>query len=166
MRKLLLDGYPKDYLIGLDIEQSYIDCGYALFKDSPETCPIEFIVGDLLSSTCVLTQKMAVIHAGSVFHLFIDIHLMRQFLQKLTGFLNPGGLLVGGHVCAEKSTQYFRESTNSMKFYLGIHEFEKLLISEGFTNIELETKPRIGREHEDFTAFWVSFCAVYQPICA
>ncbi|KAI9259976.1 hypothetical protein EDC94DRAFT_694887 [Helicostylum pulchrum] len=163
LRKLLLDGYPKEYLIGLDIEQSYIDCGYELFGDSATTCPIQFIVRDLLKSECMLKEKMTVIHAGSVFHLFLNLDDMRQFLKKLIGNLKWGGLLVGGHVCAEKSRQFFRQSTQRLKFYLGIDEFKQLLQSEGFQEIEIETKPRISSDEETFTAFWVSFCAIYQP---
>ncbi|GAN02287.1 hypothetical protein MAM1_0020d01730 [Mucor ambiguus] len=49
LRKMMLDGYPKDYLIGMDIEQCYIDCGYELFKDDPDICPIRFIIDDLFT---------------------------------------------------------------------------------------------------------------------
>ncbi|KAG2236623.1 hypothetical protein INT48_000178 [Thamnidium elegans] len=79
-----------------DIEQSYVDCGYELFGDSVMTCPIQFIVQDLLKSE----------------------YDVRQFLKKLIGNLKWGGLLVGGHVCAEKSRQFFRQSTQRLKFYL------------------------------------------------
>lgn len=167
LRKLLLDGYPRDYLIGMDIEQGYIDCGHALFKDSPETCPIQLIVDDLFKPDCQLSKnQMAVIHAGSVFHLFNGEDKIREFLQRLATFLKPGGLLVGGHVCADRSTEYFRQSTNSMKFYLGIEDFKQLLINEGFTQIEVQTRPRLCDEEAagvNFQAFWISFCAVYNP---
>ncbi|KAG2206523.1 hypothetical protein INT47_008540 [Mucor saturninus] len=158
LRKLLLDGYPANFLVGLDIEPTYIDCGYALFRDK-DHCPIQFIVGDV----SLLTTQMSMIHAGSVFHLFSDIHMVRDFLRKLTRVLKPGGIMAGCHVCAESSTQYFRASSQSMKFYIGIHDFQDLLVSQGFTAIELETRPRISQDKETFTAFWVSFYAVYQP---
>lgn len=113
--------------------------------------------------TLSIQHKMWVIHAGSVFHLFTDIHMLRNFLHKLVSHLKPGGYLTGCHVCAHASTQYFRESTNNMKFYIGVQEFHDVLVSEGFKDIELETRPRIGQDKETFTAFWVSFCAIYQP---
>lgn len=169
LRKLTLDGYPKDYLIGVDIEQSYIDCGYGLFKDSPTTCPIQFIIDDLFSQDTQLnkyTNKLAVIHAGSVFHLFNSHETVLALVKRLTQFLMPGGLLVGGHVCTDQSIEYFRESTQSMKFYMGVEEFKQLLSQEGFTQIELETTPRTGDEVDvslDSKAFWISFCAVYSP---
>lgn len=147
-------------MIGLDIEPTYIECGYALFHDSIETCPIRFLVGDI----SLLTEKMTIIHAGSLFHLFTDIHMMRDFIKKLTNALKPGGIMAGCHVCADISTQYYRASSQIMKFYIGIHDFHDLLISQGFTSIQFETKPRISQDKETFKAFWVSFYAVYQPV--
>lgn len=161
MRKLLLDGYPKDYLIGMDIEQNYIDCGYLLFKDNPSTCPIQFIVNEE-NAIWEPTEKMTIVHAGSVFHLFPNQEAIRQFVKVIAGMLKQGGVLVGGHVCADKPMEFFRQSTQKLKYYMGLDEFKQSLISEGFTNIEIETSPRLGDE-EDFTAFWISFYAIYNP---
>lgn len=158
LRKLLLDGYPRDFLIGMDIEQHYIDCGYLLFKDNPETCPIQFIVDEEWEPV----EKMTIVHAGSVLHLFPNMEGIRQFLKKMTRMLKKGGVLVGGHVCADRPVEFFRESTQKVKYYMGLDEFKQLLILEGYTDIEIETTSRVG-ENEDFTAFWVSFYAVYNP---
>ncbi|KAK4515989.1 60S ribosomal protein L37B [Mucor velutinosus] len=168
LRKMMLDGYPKNYLIGMDIEQCYIDCGYELFKDNPDTCPIRFIIDDLFTfqKTHVLCDTISIVHAGSVLHLF-DLDQIVQFIHRATWLLKIGGILVGGHVCADRSTQYFRQATKSLKYYMAIDEFEQILIKEGFTDIRMETQPRIAEEDDeerDFTAYWVSFYAVYNPI--
>ncbi|KAI9487761.1 MAG: S-adenosyl-L-methionine-dependent methyltransferase [Benjaminiella poitrasii] len=168
IRKLLLDGYPKQYLIGMDIEQCYIDSGYALFKDNPTTCPIRFFVDDIFTfdKTHFLCGTIAIVHAGSVFHLLDSNEKSKQFLQHITWLLRPGGILVGGHVCADQSIQYLRQSTNSLKYYMGIEQFEHMLSQEGFTNIRIETQPRLGEEENDlhdFTAFWISFYGEYRP---
>lgn len=168
LRRLVLDGYPKDYLIGMDIEQCYIDCGYELFKEDPDICPIRFIIDDLFrfEKTHVLCNTIWIVHAGSVLHLF-DLDQIVQFIHRATWLLKPGGILVGGHVCADRSTHYFRQATQSLKYYMAIDQFKQILIKEGFTDIQMETQPRIAEEDEkerDFTAFWVSFYAVYNPI--
>jgi trans-aconitate methyltransferase len=157
-----LDGYPSEYLMGMDIEQSYIDCGYMLFKDSPETCPIQFIVDT--TDNWQPEEKMFVVHAGSVFHLFMDGDTTRAFIKRIVKMLRPGGILVGGHVCTDQSMQYYRPSTKSLKFYMGLEDFKEMLISEGFSDIEIETMSRLGDEEEDFKAFWISFYAAYHPI--
>ncbi|KAL9539264.1 hypothetical protein MBANPS3_010366 [Mucor bainieri] len=167
LRKMMLDGYPKDYLIGMDIEQCYIDCGYELFKDDPDTCPIRFIIDDLFTfeKTHALCNTISIVHAGSVLHLF-DLDQIVQFIHRATWLLKPGGILAGGHVCADRSTQYFRHTTKSSKYYMAIDEFKQILITEGFTDIRLETQPRMKEdddEERDFTAFWASFYAVYNP---
>jgi hypothetical protein len=169
LRKLLIDGYPKDCLIGMDIESSYIDCGYKLFQDDPATCPIQFLVNDLftIDKSNNLCNTIEVVHTGSVFHLFSDQQMIRQFLHRITWLLRPGGLLLGGHVCADQSTQYFRQSTNRFKFYIGIDEFKALLNQEGFTAIKIKTDPRLldqEEEDEGFITFWISFSAVYRPL--
>ncbi|KAL7319276.1 hypothetical protein PS15m_002433 [Mucor circinelloides] len=168
LRKMILDGYPKDYLIGMDIEQCYIDCGYKLFKDDPATCPIRFIIDDLFTfeKTHVLCNTISIVHAGSVLHLF-DLDQIAQFIHRATWLLKPGGILAGGHVCADRSTHYFRQATKSLKYYMAIDEFKQILEREGFTDIRMETQPRIAEEDDeerDFTAFWVSFYAVYSPM--
>jgi hypothetical protein len=164
---MILDGYPKYYLIGMDIEQCYIDCGYDLFKDNRNTCPIQFIIDNLFTfeKTHVLCNTISIVHTGSVLHLF-DLDQITQFIHKATWLLKPGGVLVGGHVCADRSIQYFREATKAMKYYMAMDQFEQILIKEGFTDIKMETQPRIAEEDDeqrDFTAFWVSFYAVYNP---
>ncbi|KAI8640544.1 S-adenosyl-L-methionine-dependent methyltransferase [Parasitella parasitica] len=168
LRKLILDGYPKDYLIGMDIEQCYINCGYELFKDNSKTCPIKFIVDDLFTfeKTHVLCNTISIVHAGSVLHLF-DLDQIKRFIHKATWLLKPGGILAGGHVCADRSTQYYRQATKSMKYYVSEDQFKQMLVTEGFTDIRTETELRIPEEDDeqrDFTAFWVSFYAIYNPL--
>ncbi|RCI05357.1 hypothetical protein CU098_013520, partial [Rhizopus stolonifer] len=164
LRKLLLDGYPKDYLIGIDIEECYIECGYELFKDSPTTCPIQFMVNDLFSldEKHPLCDSISILHVGSVFHLFSDNQMVHEFLNKITWLLKAGGVLVGGHVCSDQSNEYFSHAKQTYKYYMGIEDFRQLLIKQGFSNIRIETQPRLEDE-DDFTAFWISFYAVYSP---
>jgi hypothetical protein len=166
-----LDGYPKQYLIGSDVDQTYIECGYTLFRDSKETCPIQFIVGDIFSSntlSSIYKGKIAIVHAGSVFHLFDGEETSLAFLKRIVLLLKPnGGMLVGGHVISDKSVVFYRPSTKSDKFLMGKDVFYNMLISQGFTDIKMEINPKQneGRDYEQYNikAFWLAFSAVYKP---
>jgi hypothetical protein len=152
----------------MDIEQSYINCGYELFQDDPAICAIQFLVDDIftINKTNALCKTIEILHTGSVFHLFSDHQMIRQFLHRITWLLKPNGLLLGGHVCADQSIECFRQSTSRLKFYMGIDEFKNILNQEGFTDIKIETDPRpLDQEEEnpDFITFWISFSAVYRP---
>jgi len=80
LRKLVLDGYPSDpsspNLIGFDLHQDYIDCGFNLFQDGPTSdkpAPITFYEGDIFdkgSSLVKVTGKVNYIFIADVFHLF------------------------------------------------------------------------------------------------
>lgn len=99
VRKLAMDGYPANRIIGCDIRQTYIDLGHRLFTDKPESLSIRFIVDDILSlsinpptahSAAPSTEipaarltnnasvsslentrnQMRFIYAGALFHLF------------------------------------------------------------------------------------------------
>ncbi|KAI8883215.1 hypothetical protein K501DRAFT_249906 [Backusella circina FSU 941] len=181
LRQLLLDGYPKSYLIGTDVDQAYIDCGYTLFRDSKETCPIQFIVGNIFSDAFLPTSslsvvdtplsiykdKIAVVHAGSVFHLFDGEETSLAFLKRIVMLLKPNGMLVGGHVISDKNVVFYRPSTKSDKFLMGRDTFYNMLESQGFKDIKMEATPKQyeGRDYEQygFKAFWLAFSAVYKP---
>ncbi|KAI8984501.1 hypothetical protein BDF20DRAFT_860313 [Mycotypha africana] len=168
LRQLFIDGYPKECLIGLEMQQCYIDCGYSLFRDNTHTCPIRFLTENLfdIDDQHPLYKKVKIIHAGSVFHLFNSSEDIEKCIYQTTELLQPGGLLVGGHVCADRSVRYYRQSTNSVKYLSGIDDFKQLLSKQRFTDIQIETHPRLGEEENeqsDFTAFFVSFSAVYNP---
>jgi len=88
VRKLVKDGYPAEGIIGCDIRESYITLGYKLYKDSPSSLPIHFIMGDIfelpissefpvsnhpLSAVTFLEElrgRVTYIYIGALFHIF------------------------------------------------------------------------------------------------
>ncbi|ORZ17294.1 hypothetical protein BCR42DRAFT_414348 [Absidia repens] len=166
LRQLYLDGYPKEYLVGLDSSSHYIECGYELFKDR-QHCPITFLVGDIFTETDTRNDRCgvntydgqtAVVMAGSVIHLFQDISQVDRFIARMAKLLRPGGLFVGAHVAMLHSGCVDRLQLNqdtdddeddadqqqwTKKFYLGQHEFKSLLSQHGFGDIQMESELRI-----------------------
>lgn len=170
LRKLIIDGYPKEYLIGMDIQQKYIDIGYHQFKDTPSTCPIQFIIQDVftITSDYFLVNTISIIHAGSLFHLFEDDQAVLHFLKKVSLLLKPGGILIGGHVCADKTITYHRKSTNTTKYLMDCNKFVDLLSQSGYSQIKMETVPKEPDSTTDESCLrennlhWMSFYAVYK----
>lgn len=153
----------------MDILQKYIDIGYHQFKDSPSTCPIQFIIQDIfkINSNYFLANTISIIHAGSVFHLFKDDEMVLLFLKKASLLLKPGGVLVGGHVSSDKTIKFHRKSTNTMKYFMDAEKFTFLLTQSGYSQIKLETVPKVESSRdaclEDNNLYWMSFYAVYTP---
>lgn len=73
LRQLAFDGAPALNLIGIDLQQGFLDLGFDLFKDR-DTFGGKFLAGDLLSpdddSLDEINGKVDIIHAAALFHLF------------------------------------------------------------------------------------------------
>lgn len=159
-----MDGYPKSYLIGLDIEPSYIQSGHRLFKDDKDTCPIQFTIADLFKDDLKeYVNKISIVHAGSILHLFDSEDMNRAFMRQIKKLLKPGGLFVGGHVIANESTVFYRKSDKCTKYYVGVDSFKDMLASEGFKEIELQMTRKKVDENDAPVLYWVSFLAVFNP---
>ncbi|KAL0095593.1 hypothetical protein J3Q64DRAFT_1828417 [Phycomyces blakesleeanus] len=178
LRKLMLDGYPVKSLVGVDLSARYIECGYELCRDK-DKLPIRFLAGDIFDESFlslhgqnnnnlnIYRHKASVVHAGSLIHLFHSTQRISQFLQRVCCMLLKGGLFVGAHVASNRTTSVYRPSRGHTKQYIGIDTFRSLLESHDFSNIEIQTSPRLSLEEEeeidDISIFWVSFSAVYNP---
>ncbi|CAO3690035.1 unnamed protein product [Rhizopus stolonifer] len=163
LRKMYVDGYPKSYLIGVDMEADYIECGYKLFKDK-ETCPIKFTVADLFrDDLSEYAEKISIVHTGSVFHLFDSENKHIEFIRKIKRLLKKDGLFVGGHVIADRPVKYYRNSDRIQKYYMGADRFQEILENEGFQKIKLKKTRKIEEDDDDQSPllYWVSFfCSV------
>lgn len=160
---MYVDGYPKSYLIGVDMEADYIECGYKLFKDK-ETCPIKFTVADLFRDNLPeYAEKISIVHTGSVFHLFDSENKHIEFIRKIKRLLKKDGLFVGGHVIADKPVKYYRNSDRIQKYYMGADRFQEILENEGFQKIKLKKTRKVEEDDDDQSPllYWVSFfCSV------
>ncbi|KZV74850.1 hypothetical protein PENSPDRAFT_674059 [Peniophora sp. CONT] len=124
IRKAVADGWPASQALGTDIEKELWDIGYTIYKDSPETFPVPFIVGDAfspshldviapwaappsspapdlktLTSLNPLRGHVSAIHASSLFHLFTEEDQAR-LAARLAGLLSheSGSMIFGQHV--------------------------------------------------------------------
>ncbi|KAF8890822.1 hypothetical protein CPB84DRAFT_1749022 [Gymnopilus junonius] len=122
VRKVVVDGWPVDKIIGSDIQQGFWDFGHLLFKSTPESFPAGFIVGDAFDSALIdpeskgldenaplpplnqlkslspLLHKISAIHVSSVFHLFSE-ERQRELAGRLLSLLaiRPGSIILGMH---------------------------------------------------------------------
>ncbi|ORZ02453.1 S-adenosyl-L-methionine-dependent methyltransferase [Syncephalastrum racemosum] len=178
LRHLLWNGYPGADLIGTDISCHYIECGYDLFQDK-SSFPGTFVTGDLFDPA-MLSQthtegglnpyrhRVRIVYTGSVIHLLRSVERTREFIQRVTMLLQPGGLFVGTHVAANRTTTVYRPVPGHAKQYLGMDVFREALVEAGFVDIEMQMEDRTPdpydpKEDDDFRAFWLSFCAIYRP---
>ena len=115
VRKLVLDGYPGQNVIGCDLRKTFIDAGFKLFRDE-ETCPIKFITGDIfelplqhaapspviplrgVSGLDDLKGRLSHIYAGALFHLFNE-DTQYAIAVRLALLLKDGsgGIIFGRH---------------------------------------------------------------------
>ena len=115
VRKLVSDGYPATKVLGCDLRQDFIDCGYELFKDKDE-CRIRFFTDDVFSvpypppetssqsvesgtlNLLSLTGKLTYIYTGALFHLF-DAPTQYALALRLASLLKrePGAIIFGRH---------------------------------------------------------------------
>ncbi|KAI8086237.1 S-adenosyl-L-methionine-dependent methyltransferase [Halteromyces radiatus] len=176
LRQLYLDGYPKDYLVGIDTSSHYIDCGYDLFRDRSQ-CPIIFMIGDIFNDELLNEKQWMVVMAGSVIHLFQDMDQVERFVKRMTQLLQSGGLFVGAHVSMLHTGTVSRQVNGQTKnkFYIGQDDFHVILTRYGFKEIQFETEQRIPEEEEEeeedtclldsiHHLFWLSFSAIYSPL--
>ncbi|KAJ3573129.1 hypothetical protein NP233_g2621 [Leucocoprinus birnbaumii] len=124
LRKAVLDGWPVENVIGVDIEDAFWKSGHELFKSTPETFPAGFIAGDIfkdeviapsdpfykeptsnrpvhlndLQSLIPLQGHVSAIHASSLFHLF-DEDKQAILAKRLASLLSPypGSVIFGSH---------------------------------------------------------------------
>lgn len=72
IRKLVYDGVPSENLYASDLEQSFLDLSYDLFKDS-DTMKAHLFVANAIGEDAALDKmqgKVDFIYAGAFFHLF------------------------------------------------------------------------------------------------
>lgn len=106
IRRLVVDGADPNNLIGTDLHQEFIDLGYDLFRDGPDSEPgyrltSTFVAGDIFDEG-VLTElegRVEIIHAASMLHLFSldkQIKVANRFNKLLA--LQPGAMIVGSQL--------------------------------------------------------------------
>jgi SAM-dependent methyltransferase len=101
IRKLVLDGVPSSQITGLELEQTFIDLGFSLFKDK-DHLKTKFLKANILTDVDTLSQfegKMSSIYIGMVLVLF-NYEEQKTVLRNLLKILvdDGTGILVGNTV--------------------------------------------------------------------
>lgn len=125
-RKAVADGFPGKQVIASDLRGEFWTLGHELFRDSPKTCDIRFVQGDIFSSAfisphetafitsddaadpiaaCVaqgslnpLQHRVSVLHTSAFFHLFAEAQQL-EVAKRCNALLSmqPGSLMFGSH---------------------------------------------------------------------
>lgn len=152
MRKVGLDGWKAKNILGVELQKGsllvsslyttrilqltftpqtrncdtgFVDLGYKLFLDTPSSCPVSFLVGDIfapsfysvslepapsassgpttlssLTSLSPLHNKIRALHAGSLFHLFDEAtqKKLAEITLSLMDQSGKGSVIFGSHV--------------------------------------------------------------------
>lgn len=89
VRKLIHDGAPADAVVGAELSGTFIELGYELFRDSPET--VRMVRADVLAPLGEgplgeFKGKLKVVQLGMILHLF-------SWEEQITAFTNAMALL-------------------------------------------------------------------------
>ncbi|KAI1739178.1 hypothetical protein F4680DRAFT_150065 [Xylaria scruposa] len=91
VRQLIADGVPSERLYGTDLQDSFLDLGYDLFRDRDRN-RATFVVGDMLQEEEPrleeLTGKIDIIYASAFFHLFQREDQIKAG-KRMVKFLKP-----------------------------------------------------------------------------
>ncbi|KAJ5287485.1 hypothetical protein N7478_003171 [Penicillium angulare] len=98
LRRLVQDGAPGENLIGLEIQQAYIDLGYEFFQDN-STLECKFLVQDFFKDTPELTalaKKISIMNSGYFMHMF-DWKKQLDVAKRMIDLMAPGkGSIITG----------------------------------------------------------------------
>lgn len=117
VRKLVADGYPATNVLGCDLRQEFVDCGYQLYQDK-QTCDIHFFTSDIFdlpypphNAACAqptqlkectkledLVGRITHCYLGAIFHLF-DEHTQYVLALRVASLMrrSPGTVVFGRH---------------------------------------------------------------------
>jgi hypothetical protein len=145
-RKLLVDGWPADRLVALDIAPDMWNWGLKLYKDDASP-PCKFVVADLtaadgggpavapLEGTCAAVSAMAVLHV-------LTEAQITALLRRSLELLRPGGSLVGSTAASTTVPRvWMPEAGMSVQRERYLHtkdSLAQLLTSLGYASVEVE----------------------------
>ncbi|KAH8548117.1 hypothetical protein BGW37DRAFT_192082 [Umbelopsis sp. PMI_123] len=177
IRQLILDGYPQESIVGVDLYRRFIDIGYQLFQDT-DTLKVKFLAGNIFDDQFLspsnevraaaeldqYKRQITYLNAGSVLHLF-NGEQIRSFIRRVALLMKPGGWLFGAHVGGNRTAQYPRILGGDIKHFEGVDDLKSVLEDAGFTQVDIQSAQRLdeSRSEDGFVALWLTFKAVYEP---
>ena len=100
IRKLVYDGVLPEQIVGIELQQGFVDLGFELFRDGGRMAT-RFIITDVLAhdddKLVDMHDSFDTVHIGHVLHLFNREQQVR-FLQRVIRLCrNQAGVLIVGH---------------------------------------------------------------------
>jgi SAM-dependent methyltransferase len=150
-RRLVVDGADPKNLIGADLHPEFIQFGYELFRDGPNSAhPLtaRFETGDIFNKNFLadLDGSVDIIHVASVLHLFPmkdQLTVANRFDELLDK--QPGALIVGTQLGVENAGEVrrggiFRHNSETFKeFWCSIGDGKwEVDVREQKLNIDLD----------------------------
>ena len=157
IRQMLLDGVRPENVLGLELEQGFIDLGLdALFCDRP-TLAHAFAACNILESQPALLPALqtflsvgppSLVYCGSVYHLLgeQDTHTLTRHVYQL---LAPGGVFIGRTVGSGRSQPMPVGGGNQLGFLHTRESFTAMCLQYGFVDVEfVNTEEDLGNDPE------------------
>jgi SAM-dependent methyltransferase len=142
IRQLVLDGAAQSSLVGADLSQGLIDCGFDYFQDR-DRLTSEFIVGDVLDEESAIARQAAarfdVVWAACFFHLW-DWDKQLEASVAASKLLKPvsGSTVIGWQIGAEPARNFVRESTGQNPRY-AMYQHDAASLSRLWDEVGLQT---------------------------
>jgi len=154
IRHLLVDGFKEENVLGIDIQNEFIEIGIQLFNDEP-SFKERFAVCNVLDNESIkhqglpafLSRGVDVVYCSAVYHL-LNQEDTYKMTKRVSDWLPKGGVyfgITGGTKTAEpiSSSASFSVSTNegkdepSFQFLHSVSSFKIMLERNGFSNLEV-----------------------------
>lgn len=149
IRKLILDGYPPECILGLDVEKRFFKLGHDLYNEDEESSRLRFRQADMLDPrfterTSDLQNRFHFVHTANVIHLF-NLRDQETFFRNLVHLTKPGGIIWGRQVgLAENTNQSIYKQPEGKGARFTIKEFRDFLLGiTGWTSADMQFEAQL-----------------------
>jgi predicted TPR repeat methyltransferase len=142
VRRMIVDGVPREHIWGVDLRSDFFEVGFLMFNDR-DTMKDHFIAADLLvkdtsSWSERLKEGFNIVYCGSVFHLLDEEQICLLANNIYNVLLKPGGIFFGRTMGSASDASLRFEYGNQLKFLHSKKTMKSMLESVGFINVSIE----------------------------
>ncbi|KAJ5415511.1 hypothetical protein N7465_004206 [Penicillium sp. CMV-2018d] len=135
IRKLVLDGYPPENILGLDLENRYFDVGRTLYNEDLSTTKLRFHKADLVdpkfpSKFPELKDRFYFVHSANVIHLF-GFGEQEIFFRNLVHLVKPAGTIWGRQVGLNEDDEERYKQPEGKGARFTISDFREMALQAG-----------------------------------
>ncbi len=135
LRALIKDGFPKENLIGYDMDWDSINVGFDIYLDKDKLKNL-FIASPSFPFT---SSEFQMVYSGSVLHVLKNRDQVCQYLQNVFSVLSPGGIFFGStlgraNVSSKLKSRFLflltREELTTLLNKIGFHDISIRILSD------------------------------------